>query len=321
MAGDSGIKTAATDSFGPTNSCRAQCAEPATIEGPCVRVSVRSAVSKDREVLSVAARAVNVQPGALLAASESVDAHLLRAAEPPAAVPPATPLASPVDAAADSVAASMQTRTTTLSAQLGPKGPALQATTSAGVGGLQAQDARNSAAVAALNPAEIGKGLGGSALGVSPMGWGAGGPPPLKPAAPPKFPLDLSAIQRLAPGAPGPYGYTELVPGSGVWIPDPAVNALHPGTVGPTAKAPLDLGDIVRQAPGQLGPRGYQELVPGSGVWVPDPNSPGFVPTPPKFPLDMNSVVRLAPGELGPPGYQELVPGSGVWVPDPRAPH
>ena len=157
--------------------------------------------------------------------------------------------------------------------------------------------------------------------GVQPAAFGTGGPPPLKPAAAPKFPLDLTAIQRLAPGQPGPYGYMELVPGSGVWVPDPSVNELHPGTVGPSAKAPLDLGSIVRLAPGALGPPGYLELVPHSGVWVPDPGAPGFVPQPPKFPLDLGSIVRLAPGALGPPGYLELVPHSGVWVPDPGAPH
>jgi hypothetical protein len=65
----------------------------------------------------------------------------------------------------------------------------------------------------------------------------------------------------------------ELVPGLGVWVPDPSVNALNPGTVDPTAKAPLDLGSIERLAPGALGPPGYTELVPRSGVWVSDPRA------------------------------------------------
>jgi hypothetical protein len=38
---------------------------------------------------------------------------------------------------------------------------------------------------------------------------------------PPKFPLDVASIVRLAPGDLGPRGFMELVPGSGVWVPDP----------------------------------------------------------------------------------------------------
>lgn len=37
----------------------------------------------------------------------------------------------------------------------------------------------------------------------------------------PRFPLDLADIVRLAPGALGPHGFVELVPHSGVWVPDP----------------------------------------------------------------------------------------------------
>jgi len=267
---------------------------------------------------------VIVQPGGLLSAASTVAGHLERsAAPPPAAAVRITAPGSPVDAATGSVAAGMQTKMTALSGQLAGKGPELQATTTAGATALQAQDAQNAAAIGALRAADIGgnlKGLGGGAS-VQSAGFGIGGKPPLDPPKLPKFPLDLSAIQRLAPGAPGPYGYMELVPGSGVWVPDPSVNALHPGSVGPTAQGPLDLGSIVRLAPGALGPTGYMELVPHSGVWVADPTSPGFMPAPPKFPLDLGSIVRLAPSALGPPGYMELVPHSGVWVPDPGAPH
>lgn len=82
-------------------------------------------------------------------------------------------------------------------------------------------------------------------------------------------------------------------------MPDPSVNALHPGLVRPSAKAPLDLGEIVRRPPGALGPRGFMELVPGSGVWVPDPAGPDATRRPPKFPLDVASMVRLAPRRAG----------------------
>jgi hypothetical protein len=351
----------------------------------------------------MADKTVAVQPGSLLSAASTVVAHVEQSATPPQAAAPIPKPGSPVDAAAGAVAAGMQTKMAAMAAQLAPQGPALQATTTAGVSALQAQDGLNndmikaipesmakaasgamsaganlfSAAVSVgtgsvvapmstlstaikpmanvtpkpaptptpapptlaqttdsaqrMNPApapQPAQGHAGSPAQHTPpapqsaqlAGFGTGGPPPLKPAAPPKYPLDLSAIQRLAPGQPGPYGYMELVPGSGVWVPDPSVNGLHPGAVGPTAQAPLDLGSIVRLAPGALGPPGYTELVPHSGVWVPDPGSPGFVPAPPKFPLDLGSIVRLAPGALGPPGYTELVPHSGVWVPDPAAP-
>jgi hypothetical protein len=223
----------------------------------------------------MADKPVNVQPGGLLSAAADVTAHLERSAAPPAAALPITAPGSPVDAASGSVAAGMQTKMTALSGQLSGKGPALQATTTAGTTALQAQDAQNAATIRSV-PADMRPatpGFGGGA-GVAPTGFGIGGPPPLDPAAAPKFPLDLSAIKHLAPGAPGPYGYTELVPGSGVWVPDPGVNGLHPGSVGPAAKAPLDLGSIERLAPGAMGPPGYMELVPHSGVWVPDPRAP-----------------------------------------------
>jgi hypothetical protein len=180
--------------------------------------------------------------------------------------------------------------------------------------------ARSAAPPAAVRAVDVSTGFGGGGR-VRPLDVGTGGAQPLKPAAPPRFPLDLAAIRQLAPGRLGPFGYTELVPGSGVGMPDPSVNALHPGLVRPSAKAPLDLGDIVRRPPGALVPRGFMELVPGSGVWVPDPAGRSEARQPPKFPLDVASIVRLAPRELGPRGFMELVPGSGVWVPDPDAPH
>jgi hypothetical protein len=268
--------------------------------------------------VAMAGKPVRVRPDALLSAASTVAAHLERSAAP-APVALAVTTGSPVDAAAGSAAVGVQTKMSALSAQLTAKSSALQGSTAAGTAGLETQDGRNAATLAVVRATDMGRSL--AANGVQLMSAGTEAPPPCTPAAPPKIPLDLSAIQRLAPGAPGPYGYTELVPGSGVWVPDPAVNALHPGTVGPTAKAPLDLADIVRRAPGALGPPGHMELVPGSGVWVPDPGSPGFVPRPPRFPLDVAGIVRLAPGALGPHGFMELVPHSGVWVPDPGGPH
>ena len=229
----------------------------------------------------MADKPVIMQPGVLLAAAADVAAHLERSATPPpAAAVPITAPASPVDAASGSVAVGMHTKMTVMSGQLSGKGPQLRATTAAGTAALQAQDAQNAATLPAVPTVpRFGGGGGvqpagfGTGGGVQPAGFGTGGAP-LHPPPLPKFPLDLSAIKRLPPGQPGPYGYTELVPGSGVWAPDPSVNGLHPGSVGPTAKAPLDLGRIERLAPGALGPPGYMELVPHSGLWVPDPRAP-----------------------------------------------
>jgi hypothetical protein len=85
----------------------------------------------------------------------------------------------------------------------------------------------------------------------------------------PEDAVDLSTMQRLAPGALGPYGCKELVPGSGVWFADSRIHG--PGEK-ITPKKPLDLNDIQRFPPGALGPHFAVELAPGSGVWVPDPN-------------------------------------------------
>lgn len=44
-----------------------------------------------------------------------------------------------------------------------------------------------------------------------------------------KMPFDLGAIKRLPPDALGPArGYTELVPHSGIWVPDPKYNPNQP---------------------------------------------------------------------------------------------
>lgn len=129
----------------------------------------------------------------------------------------------------------------------------------------------------------------------------------------PENALDLNDIMRKKPGELGPYGYMELVPGSGVWVPDPGSPNYRPST----PQAPLDLNDIKQLRPGALGPSGYMELVPNSGTWVRDPASPTFPTRPPEAPVDLNDIVVRGPGVLGQPWEVELIPGSGVWVPDP----
>jgi len=130
--------------------------------------------------------------------------------------------------------------------------------------------------------------------------------------------LDLTKIKRLAPGALGPYGYKELVQGSGVWYPDPSSGStLAVGTPSLGApKAPLDLHDIVHLAPGAKGPYGMQELIPGSGTWVPDPGSPTYMPqggSP--MPVKITDLVEIPKGTLAPYGSIEIAPG--LWLLNP----
>lgn len=144
--------------------------------------------------------------------------------------------------------------------------------------------------------------------------------PPTPRPAPEHYWLGWSDVKQLGPGAQGIYGYTELVPNSGTWVPDPGTNKLQHGWMpaNQMPKDPVDLSTMKRLAPGALGPNGYKELVPGSGVWFADTRShaPGEKITPAK-PLDLAEITRLPPGAMGPPFSVELIPGSGVWIDDP----
>jgi hypothetical protein len=130
--------------------------------------------------------------------------------------------------------------------------------------------------------------------------------------------LDLNDIVRKAPGALGDPGYLELVPGSGVWVPDPKSRFYRPTPV----EAPLDFNDIeyYPSPPGKpkvLGPSGYVELVPDSGAWVPDPKDPGYRPHVPEAPVDLNRIQIVDPRALVPSSFVELWPHAGVVMPDP----
>jgi hypothetical protein len=135
----------------------------------------------------------------------------------------------------------------------------------------------------------------------------------------PETALDLNDIVRKTPGALGDPGYMELVPHSGVWVPDPKSPFYRPTPV----EAPLDYNDIeyypnVPGKPKVLGPTGYMELVPGSGAWVPDPKSPTYQPHTPEAPVDLNEIQIVDPKALVPRGLVELWPHSGVLMPDPN---
>ena len=130
--------------------------------------------------------------------------------------------------------------------------------------------------------------------------------------------LDWDDIKPVPRGSLPPYGYRELVPGSGFAVPDPNTNHMHPGWWKPNQMPahPIDLAGAQFRAPGALGQYGYKELFPRSGVWIADPTiTPGQPPAPPKMPLDMGKVKFFPPGQLMPYGYGELIPGSGVCLP------
>lgn len=102
---------------------------------------------------------------------------------------------------------------------------------------------------------------------------------PLYRPTPVQAPLDYNDIVYKPPyvdGKPetyGPSGYTELVPGSGAWVPTPG------GPMWPTEPpaAPVDLAKIDYRPPyvsgdeSTYGKFGYTELVPNGGAWIPDP--------------------------------------------------
>jgi hypothetical protein len=136
--------------------------------------------------------------------------------------------------------------------------------------------------------------------------------------------LDWDDIKHVAPGTLPPYGFRELVRGSGVAVPDPATNAMHSGWWKPNQMPahPVDLAGMQIRPPGALGQAGFTELVPRSGVWIADPNwgsslgaEYGAGNSVPEKPLDMGRVKFQQPGALLPYGYDELIPGSGVCLP------
>lgn len=129
----------------------------------------------------------------------------------------------------------------------------------------------------------------------------------------PETTLDLRDIVYLEPGELGRQGMMELVPGSGVWVPDPYSRFYRPTPV----EAPLDLNDIEYRGPGSLGQPWEMELIPGSGVWVPDPNHPGYKPSTPEAPVDLAELEFVDPNALVPADMIELWPHSGIIMPNP----
>jgi hypothetical protein len=125
--------------------------------------------------------------------------------------------------------------------------------------------------------------------------------------------LDLADIVYKEPGALGDPGMMELVPGSGVWVPDPGSRFYRRTPV----QAPLDLNDIQYRGPGSKGEPWEMELVPGSGAWVPNPNHPGYEPRIPEAPVDLADIEIVDPKPMIPSDKVELWPRSGILVPNP----
>ncbi|OBI76664.1 EspA/EspE family type VII secretion system effector [Mycobacterium sp. E740] len=100
---------------------------------------------------------------------------------------------------------------------------------------------------------------------------------------PVEAPLDLDDVEYRPPYVPGdestygPFGYQELVPGSGTWVPTPG----GPAWPSDPPHRPLDINDIEYRPPyvsgdeTTYGPYGYTELIPGGGVWVPEADADG----------------------------------------------
>lgn len=134
--------------------------------------------------------------------------------------------------------------------------------------------------------------------------------------------FDLTDLVDVGPGQLGPPNTKELLPG--LFIPNPAANALHPGIVNDNnVRMPLYASDIKVLTPGTLGPYGYMELGRNTGVWVPSPRGNDFRPgsyTPPagEKPIQIEDIKYLRPGDLGPRGYIPLG-DSGVWLPGPQS--
>ena len=131
----------------------------------------------------------------------------------------------------------------------------------------------------------------------------------------PETTLDLADIVYKDPGELGDPGMMELVPGSGVWLPDPGSPTYRPKR----PEAPLDLNDIEYLGPDVLGQPWQMELVPGSGAWVPNPDYPGYQPHVPEAPVDLSKIQLVDPGPLIPSDMVELWPRSGILIPDPYA--
>jgi hypothetical protein len=129
--------------------------------------------------------------------------------------------------------------------------------------------------------------------------------------------LDLDDVKRKDRGDEIPPNYMELVPGSGVYVPDPKDWRTKPHP----PKHPVNLTDIRSdyEGPHLGGLYPDIELVPG--VYIPDPTNPDYKPREPAVPFDLSKIVRVDvdPSKriFAPSDTKELGRGSGVFYPNP----
>jgi hypothetical protein len=128
--------------------------------------------------------------------------------------------------------------------------------------------------------------------------------------------LDADDIKNAATLGPNEEKYyKELVPGSGILVPDPSSPFYTPHP----PKHPINMSDVRYTPPDQFAPWPALQLAPG--VWVADPRNPDYKPKQPVIPFDVSKVVQVQPdpskGIFAPSGYEELGKGSGVWYPAP----
>lgn len=122
------------------------------------------------------AQSTKVLPAHFLDAAAAAATQAEQAAAPePGVVPVATP-ASPVDATLSTISAGILNKAGQLRAEVAGKGPKVQATATAGVSYLQAQDEQNAARIqavgdsAATQAGQFGGMAGGSGVGAAPAG-------------------------------------------------------------------------------------------------------------------------------------------------------
>ncbi|WP_232490905.1 EspA/EspE family type VII secretion system effector [Mycobacterium dioxanotrophicus] len=108
--------------------------------------------------------------------------------------------------------------------------------------------------------------------------------------------------------------YKEIVPGSGIYVPD--VNSPYYKPHPP--KHPINTTEI-QPGPVRSKYMPWPDIQIGPDAWVPDPRNPDYKPTEPVVPLDLSKVVtvHLDPSNhvFAPYGYVEI--GPDVWVPGP----
>jgi hypothetical protein len=152
---------------------------------------------------------ISVDPVPFIRAGSEVGFHLEAAAKPVNGAVPAPVSASPVDAAATGARTAIQTKMTAMQAEIGTKGPQMQAAAAAAAAALQAQDANNASPLKDLASAipsgggSSGGGGGGSKSGIQAVDYHTGDGRTI-PSPPPRQPGVINANVQPPPPPPPP---------------------------------------------------------------------------------------------------------------------